>query len=186
MNIRETPVEGAYVLEVERLEDERGFFARAWDLERLETWGMGMTMVQANIGFSTRKGTLRGLHFQRVPHQEAKLVRCTMGTIFDVVLDLRPDSPTFTQWSGVRLSAEERNMVFVPQGCAHGYLTLEDSTEVFYPVSQRYAAEAEGGVRWNDPAFGIDWPLSEGLIISEKDRSWPDFLPGTVRDPAGA
>jgi dTDP-4-dehydrorhamnose 3,5-epimerase len=175
MRVRETPVAGAFVIEVDRLEDERGFFARVWDLERLEAEGMSMAMVQANIGFSRRKGTLRGLHYQKEPNQEAKLVRCTMGSIFDVVVDLRPDSPTSMRWAGVRLSAEDRNMLFVPRGCAHGYMTLEDETEVFYPVSARYAPQSEGGVRWDDPAFGIEWPMSEGLIISEKDRSWPDF-----------
>jgi dTDP-4-dehydrorhamnose 3,5-epimerase len=183
---RQTAVMGAYVLEVDRLEDERGFFARMWDLEQLQAGGMAMDMVQANIGFSRSKGTLRGLHYQTAPHQEAKLVRCTMGAAFDVILDLRADSPTFMRWAGVSLSAEERNMVFVPPGCAHGYMTLEDSTEMFYPVSRRYVPQAERGVRWDDPAFGIDWPMKDGLIISVKDRSWPDFHPGKVPAPGQA
>jgi dTDP-4-dehydrorhamnose 3,5-epimerase len=174
----ETAVDGAYVLAVDRFEDERGFFARAWDLAELERLGMPIAMAQANIGFSKRTGTLRGLHYQKAPHQEAKLVRCTMGSAFDVVVDLRPDSSTFMRWAGVTLTARERNMVYVPRGCAHGYLTLEDDTELFYPVSSPYAPSHEAGIRWDDPAFGIVWPLRERLILSDKDRAWPDFVPG--------
>lgn len=154
--------------------DERGFFARTWCSREFEEHGLNPKLVQCSISFNVRRGTLRGMHYQAAPFAEAKLVRCTQGTIYDVVVDLRPDSPTFRQWTGARLSSENRHMMYVPEGCAHGFLTLEDETEVFYQMSEFYRAEAARGVRWNDPQFGIAWP-EEVVVISERDRTYPDF-----------
>jgi len=131
--------------------------------------------MQANIGYSKKKYTLRGLHYQIAPHREAKLVRCTKGSLLDVVVDIRPDSPTYKEWIGVELSESNHTMFYVPEGCAHGYQTLEDDTEVFYMVSAFYAPEHERGIRWDDPAFGIQWREMDDIIISDKDRQWPDF-----------
>jgi dTDP-4-dehydrorhamnose 3,5-epimerase len=168
-------VDGAYVIDVEPREDERGFFARVWCEREFAEHGLTTRLVQWNLAFSHRRGTLRGLHFQSPPHAEAKLVRCTRGAIYDVIVDLRPASPTFTQWLGVELTADNRRMLYVPEGCAHGYQTLVDNTETLYPVTEFYTPEAEAGVRWDDPAFGIEWPDAKGALLSEKDRSWPDY-----------
>jgi dTDP-4-dehydrorhamnose 3,5-epimerase len=165
---------GAVVIEPERLEDERGFFARSFCAREFEARGLDPRVAQCNISFNRRRGTLRGLHFQRSPHAEAKLVRCTHGAVYDVVIDLRPDSPRFLTHFGVELSASNRKMIYVPEGFAHGFQTLEDDTEVFYQMSVPFFPEAAGGVRWNDPAFAIEWPL-EVSAISEGDRSHPDF-----------
>ena len=170
-----TSLEGAYVIEIEPREDERGFFARAWCLREFAEHGLSSELVQASIAWSRRKGTLRGLHFQHPPHAETKVVRCTRGAIYDVIVDLRPSSPTHRQWLGVELTAENRRMLYVPEGFAHGYQTLADDTEIFYQVSAFYAPEAEGGVRWDDPSFGIEWPDSESPLLSDKDRAWPDY-----------
>jgi dTDP-4-dehydrorhamnose 3,5-epimerase len=156
------------------LEDERGFFARSFCAREFEARGLDPRVAQCNISFNRRRGTLRGLHFQRSPHAEAKLVRCTHGAVYDVVIDLRPDSPRFLTHFGVELSASNRKMIYVPEGFAHGFQTLEDDTEVFYQMSVPFFPEAAGGVRWNDPAFAIEWPL-EVSAISEGDRSHPDF-----------
>jgi dTDP-4-dehydrorhamnose 3,5-epimerase len=176
----ETELAGAYVVDLERREDERGFFARAWCASEFGEHGLSTRLVQCNLSFNARQGTLRGMHFQRDPHAEAKLVRCTRGSVYDVIIDLRPESPTYMRWLGVELSAENRRALYVPEGFAHGYQTLVDDTETFYQVSEFYAPEAEGGVRWNDPAFGIEWPHPDAPLLSPKDASWPDYRPVTA------
>ena len=168
---------GAYLIEPERREDERGFFARAWCRDEFEAHGLNANLVQCNISFNTKKGTLRGMHYQAAPHAEAKLVRCTMGAIYDVIIDLRPASPTFKRWFAAELTAENRRMLYIPEGFAHGLQTLQDNSEVFYQMSAYYAPEYSRGVRWNDPAFGIEWPAADpAYIITEKDRSYADFM----------
>lgn len=169
-----TALEGAFVIDPERREDDRGFFARVFCVDELREHGLLADYVQANVGFSTRKGTLRGMHFQRAPHAEAKLVRCTMGTVYDVIVDLRPGSPTHGQWLGVELGAESRRLLYVPEGFAHGYQTLSDAAEIVYDTTHRYSPESATGVRYDDPAFGIAWPLPVASI-SDADRSWPDY-----------
>ncbi len=170
-----TRLAGAFILEPEKQEDDRGFFARTWCQREFEAHGLNPRLVQCSISFNKKKGTLRGLHFQSAPHEEAKLVRCTMGAIYDVILDLRGHSPTFKEHVAVVLSAENRKMLYVPEGLAHGFQTLEDHTEVFYQMSEFYVPAPVGGVRWDDPAFGIQWPAAD-RIISERDRSYPDFV----------
>jgi dTDP-4-dehydrorhamnose 3,5-epimerase len=174
MTFRHTKLPGAMEISVDTIADERGFFARSWCREEFRNRGLNQNLVQCSISFNAQKGTLRGLHYQAPPFAEAKLVRCTQGAVYDVVLDLRPDSPAFEQWIAVCLSAANREMVYVPEGCAHGFLTLEDDTEVFYQMSEFYHPEAARGVRWNDPEFGIQWP-GEVRVISERDRGYPDF-----------
>ena len=169
-----TELSGAFVVDLEPIEDARGFFARAWDGRDFAAKGLTTEIAQVNTSLSRRKGTLRGMHYQVAPHEEAKLVRCIKGAVFDVVVDLRPDSETYKRWTGAELTASNRRMMYVPQGCAHGFQALGDDTEIFYLVSAFYSSEAESGVRWDDSAFGIDWPL-EPTEISDKDRSWPDF-----------
>lgn len=170
----ETALKGAYVIEIERLEDERGFFARTWCQREFESHGLNPRLVQCNISFNKKKGTLRGMHYQAPPFEEAKLIRCTRGALYDVIIDLRVTSPTFMQHFGIILTPEQRNMLYVPEGFAHGFLTLEDNTEVFYQMSEFYAPAYARGVRWNDPAFGIQWPIPV-QVISERDASYPDF-----------
>lgn len=162
------------MIEPERLEDERGFFARAWCQREFESHGLSPRLVQCDISFNTKKGTLRGMHYQVAPHEEAKLVRCTMGAIYDVIINLRPDLPTFKQWVAVELTANNRRMLYVPEGFAHGFQTLVDHTEVSYQMTEFYHPESARGVRWDDPAFAIEWPLADP-ILSEKDRTYPDF-----------
>lgn len=174
MLFKETVLKGAYVVEPERIVDERGFFARTWCRSEFETHGLNPNLVQCNISSNVKKGTLRGMHHQVAPRAEAKLVRCTAGAIYDVIVDLRPDSGTFKRWTGVELNADNRYMLYIPEGFAHGFLTLSDDAEVFYQMSEYYSAEHARSVRWNDPAFGIQWP-GEVLVISERDRSYPDF-----------
>jgi dTDP-4-dehydrorhamnose 3,5-epimerase len=175
MIFTETKLPGAFIIELEKFTDERGFFARAWCQNEFEAHGLQTTWVQANIGFSKKRGTLRGLHYQVAPYQEVKLMRCIRGAIYDVIIDLRPESPTYKQWLGVELSADNRQMLYVPAGFAHGYQALLDDSETFYQVSQAYTPGAERGVRWNDPAFGITWPITENVILSAKDKNSPDF-----------
>jgi dTDP-4-dehydrorhamnose 3,5-epimerase len=170
-----TKLQDAYIIDLQKHGDDRGFFARAWCENEFQEHGLRPEWVQANLAYSARKGTLRGLHYQAAPYGEAKLIRCIRGAIYDVIVDLRPDSPTYMGWLGMELSADNRRALYVPEGFAHGYQTLMDDTEVFYPVSQFYTPGAERGVRWNDPAFSIEWPLTEGLTLSEKDKNWPDF-----------
>jgi len=169
-------LEGAYVVEPQLREDERGFFARAWCEREFSERNLASRMVQANISGSRKRGTLRGLHYQTAPHEEAKLVRCTRGAIYDVIVDLRSGSPSRAQWFGVELTADNRRMLYVPEGFAHGYQTLADDTEVTYQVSAFYAPDVERGLRWNDSAFGIEWPITDNVTLSEKDKAWPDYL----------
>jgi dTDP-4-dehydrorhamnose 3,5-epimerase len=171
----ETSLKGAFIIEPEKHEDERGFFARTWCQREFATYRLKTRLAQCSISFSHKRGALRGMHYQAAPYEEVKLVRCTRGAIYDVVVDLRPDSPTFTRWVAVELTADNHRMLYVPEKFAHGFQTLEDNTEVFYQMSQFYAPEYARGVRWNDLAFGIQWPLAE-RIISERDHSYPDFL----------
>ncbi len=172
MTFESTAVDGAYVVQMERIVDERGFFARAWCRREFAERGIDVSFVQENIGYSRRAGTLRGLHFQRAPHDEVKLVRCTAGAVWDVAVDLRSESPTYRRWAGVELSAKARNMLLVPAGCAHGYLTLVDGAEITYLTSQFYEPGAATGVRFDDPAFAIAWPRPVE-VVSEQDRAWP-------------
>lgn len=171
----ESPIDGALVVELDRRSDDRGFFARAWCEEEFAAHGLNARFVQANVAFSERSGTLRGLHYQLAPHEEEKLIRCTRGAIYDVIVDLRPESPTFEQWAAVELTAENGRMVHVPAGCAHGYQTLVGRSEVFYLVSYPYTPAAEAGIRYDDPAFDVAWPL-EVRELSPKDRAWPDYV----------
>jgi dTDP-4-dehydrorhamnose 3,5-epimerase len=171
----ETRLPGVFLVEAERYEDDRGFFAHSWTQRGFAERGLDARLVECNISYNIKRGTLRGIHFQRPPRAQGKLVRCTAGAIFDVAVDLRPDSPTSKQWFGVELTARNRLMLFIPEGLAHGYLTLEDDTEVFYQVTDVYAPELGDGVRWNDPAFGICWPEVGQLIINERDDTFPDF-----------
>jgi dTDP-4-dehydrorhamnose 3,5-epimerase len=177
MRFTETALPGAYLVDLERREDERGFFARAWAEDEFAAHGLDTRVSQCNLSFNERRGTLRGLHYQVAPHAEVKVVRCTRGAVYDVIVDLRPGSATYLRWIAVELSTENRRVLYVPEGFAHGYQTLEDETETFYQVSVPYAPGAERGVRWDDPAFGIEWPDVEERVMSEKDRTWPDFRP---------
>jgi dTDP-4-dehydrorhamnose 3,5-epimerase len=175
MIFRETPLNGAYIIELERRVDERGFFARSWCQHEFAERGLNANLVQCNISFNTRRGTLRGLHFQRAPYEEAKLVRCTQGAIFDVIIDLRPNSSTFRKHHSVQLDSDNRLALFIPEGFAHGFQTLLDGTEVHYQMSQFHMPEAGGsGIRWDDPAFQIEWPVADP-ILNARDRSYPDF-----------
>jgi dTDP-4-dehydrorhamnose 3,5-epimerase len=174
MTFHPTKLPGVCEIRIQPLTDERGFFARSWCRREFENRGLNPALAQCNISFNTCTGTLRGMHYQAPPYAEAKIVRCTHGAIYDVVVDLRRDSPTFKAWIGVALSARERNMLYVPEGCAHGFLTLEDRSEVFYQMSEFYHPEAARGVRWDDPAFQIAWPAAP-QVISERDRTYPDF-----------
>jgi dTDP-4-dehydrorhamnose 3,5-epimerase len=175
MIFTEREVKGVYVIELERFEDERGFFAPSFSQREFEAHGLVGRFLENNVSYNRRRGTLRGLHYQAAPYGQAKLVRCTRGSIFDVAVDLRPTSPTFRQWVGVRLTQENRLMVYLPADIAHGFQTLEDDTEVFYQVSEVYTPEASMGYRWNDPAFKVKWPLPDGPILSKRDESYSDF-----------
>jgi dTDP-4-dehydrorhamnose 3,5-epimerase len=174
MIFQETKLPGAFEIHIEPRADERGFFARSWCQQEFRQHGLNPNLVQCNISFNPRKGTLRGMHYQVDPHAEAKIVRCTKGAIYDVVLDLRAHTPTFKEWIGVTLTAANHDMIYVPEGCAHGFLTLEDETEVFYQMSEFYHVGSARGVRWNDPAFQIVWPAQPG-VVSERDDAYPDF-----------
>jgi dTDP-4-dehydrorhamnose 3,5-epimerase len=175
MIFSETEIGGAYIVELQKFEDERGFFARGWCQKEFEDHGLPDRIAQVNISFNKHKHTLRGFHYQMYPHQEDKLLRCTRGSVCDVMIDLRPQSPTYKRHITVTLSGTNHRMLLVPKGCANAFLTMEDETEVTYLVSEFYAPAAERGVRWNDPAFAIRWPVAEPAVISDKDRSWPDY-----------
>lgn len=175
MKFIETKLKGAFVIEPEMNIDERGFFARIWCQRELKSQGLNPNLVQSSIALSKKKGTLRGMHYQLPPHEETKLVRCTKGAIYDVIIDLRPKSKTFKQWFGIKLTAENYKMIYVPEGFAHGYQTVEDNTEVLYLISEFFSPEFYAGVRWNDPAFKIVWPETKNIIISDKDKNCPDF-----------
>ena len=170
----ETTVTGAWILEPEPETDERGFFARIWDGDEFAQRGLNVELAHSSIAHTRKRGTLRGLHYQVPPHEETKLVRCVAGAIFDVAVDLRPDSPTFTDWVGLELSAENRLSLYVPEGCAHGFLSLSDATEVLYLISGQHSPDAARGIRFDDPAFGIRLPES-ALFLNERDRTFPDF-----------
>jgi len=165
---------GAFIIATERLEDERGFLARSFCQEEFRAHGLDFPIAQCSISFNRRKGTLRGMHLQVAPYEEAKLVRCTRGAIYDVIIDLRPESPTFRQWLAMELTADNRLMLCVPRGFAHGFQTLEDNTEVFYMMSEFYHPECAKGVRWNDPMFNIKWPNGD-RIIAARDLTYSDF-----------
>jgi dTDP-4-dehydrorhamnose 3,5-epimerase len=167
-----TALEGVFLIELELLKDERGFFARSYCAEEFLKNGLNPQLAQCNISYNQKKGTLRGMHFQEDPYREAKLVRCIRGSIFDVVIDLRRDSRTFEKWIGIELSDQQPTLLYIPEGCAHGFQTLEDKTELFYQMSYPYVAEAARGLRWNDPYFNIHWPVEE-KIISLKDQHYP-------------
>jgi len=170
----ETKLPGVFEIHIDAKRDERGFFARTWCHQEFTARGLSGRLVQCSMSFSARKGTLRGLHYQIVPHQETKLIHCTRGAIYDVVLDLRQESPTYKDWLAVTLTAEKHNMIYVPEGCAHGFLTLEDGCEVSYQMSEFWEPESARGVRWDDPVFQIQWP-AEVEVISQRDRSYPGF-----------
>ena len=172
MIFQESPLAGAYTIELDRLEDERGFFARSYSAEEFAARGLPAAMPQSSVSFNARRGTLRGLHYQAEPHAEDKLVRCTAGAIYDVIVDLRPDSPTARRWFGVELSAANHRSLFVPKGLAHGFMTLRDDTEVLYMISVPYAPGFERGLRWNDPAIGISWPTAPS-VVSARDAAYP-------------
>ena len=174
MIFNETALLGAYIIEPERLEDHRGFFGRIWCNNELKQKGLQHKLAQSNVGFSYRKGPMRGLHFQKAPHAEVKIVRCTRGAIFDVIVDLRPESPSYKRWFGVQLDEENRKMIYVPEGFAQGYITLAENTEIYYHTSEFYNPSSAIGIRYNDPEFGIVWP-TEITVISEQDREWPDY-----------
>ena len=169
-----TPLAGAFVIEPEPVIDDRGWFARAWCRREFEARGLTTRIAQCSISANVRKGTPRGLHYQVAPHEEIKLVRCTRGSVYDVIIDLRPESATFTRHFAVDLTADNHRMLYVPAGFTHGFQTLEDDTELFYQISELYSPEHARGVRWDDPAFQISWPPAE-RIISETDRGYPDF-----------
>jgi dTDP-4-dehydrorhamnose 3,5-epimerase len=174
------------VVDLEKREDERGFFARAWCRDEFAQAGLSTDIVQCNVSFNHHQGTIRGMHYQTAPHEEVKLVRCTRGAVYDVIIDLRPESKTYMSWIGVELTAENRRMIYVPEGFAHGYQTLCDDVETFYQVSAFYTPGAEQGIRWDDPAFAIEWPEPKEIVISEKDRSWPEFISARGGQPAPA
>ncbi|MFC4844737.1 dTDP-4-dehydrorhamnose 3,5-epimerase [Bradyrhizobium sp. GCM10023182] len=176
MKFHKIPLDGAYTIELEKRGDDRGFFARLFCQREFETAGVPMSAVQINNSLSAKAGTLRGMHYQLPPAAEIKVVRCIRGALYDAIIDIRPDSPTFGKSFGVELTAENRMMIMVPRGFAHGILTLTDDTEAFYLVSAFYGPEQERGIRFDDPRFGIDWPRSP-VEVSPKDRTWPDFDP---------
>jgi len=174
MIFTKTKLNGAFIIEFEKQKDERGFFARTWDYKQFKEHSLNSNLVQCGISFNEKKGTLRGMHYQVKPYQETKLVRCTKGRIFDVIIDLRPKSETFKEWYGIELTADNYKMLYVPEDFAHGFMTLEDNTEIFYQISQYYNPEFGRGILWDDQAFQIRWPL-QPIIISKKDLGYPQF-----------
>jgi dTDP-4-dehydrorhamnose 3,5-epimerase len=168
MLFKETKLKGVFVVELELIKDDRGFFACSWSPDEFEKHGLNPRLSQCNISFNNRSGTLRGMHFQERPYEEAKLVRCTRGAVYDVAVDLRPDSPTRYQWAAIELTASNRRMLYIPEGFAHGYQTLDDDTEIFYQMSETYHPEVARGLRWDDPRLGIEWPL-DVAVISKRD-----------------
>lgn len=174
MKFSQTPIPGAYVIDIDKKEDERGFFARSFCAKEFSCHGLETNFIQINNSLSVKKGTLRGLHYQLAPMQEVKVIRCIKGKIYDVIVDIREDSLTFGHSFGVELSEENKTMLYVPKGCAHGFITLEDNSELFYLVSEYYSPQLERGIRWDDPEFSIKWPISP-CVISERDLSHPNF-----------
>jgi len=175
MIFRELRLKDAFIVDIERLEDERGFFARTFCEREFETHGLDRQLVQSSISFNKNKGTLRGMHYQTAPKEEARVVRCTQGSIYDVIIDLRQCSQTFKQWEAFELTSENRRMIYIPEGFAHGFQTLEDDTEVLYYMTEFYAPELSRGVRWDDPAFGIRWPAAD-RTIALRDQQYPAFI----------
>ena len=176
MLFKKAKLKGAFIVELEPIEDERGFFARSFCKKEFEKQGLNPNIAQCNVSYNKKKGTLRGMHYQVAPHEEAKMVSCTIGTIYDVIIDLRPDSPTYCKWMAVELNANDHKMFYIPEGFAHGFQTIEDNTTVFYQMTEFYHPKSAKGIRWNDSAFQINWPIiKEDIIISEKDRSYTDF-----------
>lgn len=175
MRFTKTEVAGSCVVELEPIEDHRGFFARGWDIDEMAANGVAAEIAQINMVMSASIGTIRGLHWRPLTHPEAKFVRCTRGRVFDVCVDVRPDSDTYLAWTGVELTPDNRMALAVPPGCAHGFQALEPGSEVWYAVSAPYEPGVETGARWDDPAFGIDWPLVDDVVVSQKDGAWPSF-----------
>jgi len=175
MLFSEVPLADAWVIDIEPVGDQRGFFSRVWCKREFEKLGLKTDLAQANVAFNEKKGTLRGMHFQCAPYQEVKVVRCTRGAIYDVIVDIRKNSATYGKWYGVELTQENSRMLYVPEGFAHGYQTLVDKSEIFYMVSEYYTPGSEGGLRWDDPRFGIEWPEEAHRLISDKDKNWLDF-----------
>ena len=174
MRFTETALPGVYLIDIEPLDDDRGFFARLWCRDELARKGLSTDVAQVSVSFNRRRGTLRGMHYQVAPHEEVKLVRCTRGAIYDVVVDLRPDSPTFRRWMSAELTVDNRRTLYVPKGVAHGFQTLTDDAEVLYQISEFHHPESARGVRWDDAAFGIRWP-DRAPILSGRDSGYPDF-----------
>ena len=174
MKFTELQLKGAFLIEIKKIEDQRGFFGRSWCQDEFKAHGLNADIKQKNTSLTIKKGTIRGMHYQVNPFQETKFIRCTRGSIYDVIIDLRPDSPTFLQWVGNELTENNYRMVYVPENFAHGFITLENNTEVYYPVTEFYTPGAERGIRWNDKVFNIEWPIPVE-IVSEKDASHPDF-----------
>ncbi|MDH4128864.1 MAG: dTDP-4-dehydrorhamnose 3,5-epimerase [Spirochaetota bacterium] len=175
MKFIETPLKGAFIIELDEIKDDRGFFARSWCKKEFKDLGLNPKLVQCSISFNKKKGTLRGMHFQVKPHEEAKLIRCTMGKLYDVIIDLRPNSKTYKQWFSIELSQDNRKMLYIPEAFAHGFQTLTDNTEIFYQMSQFFHEESASGVSWDDPTFNILWPIKE-IIISDKDKAYPKLI----------
>ena len=167
-------MEGSYFIEIQKHEDERGFFSRSWCKNEFEDHGLNTRLVQENIGFSLKKGTLRGLHYQIPPYEEAKVIRCTKGAIYDVIVDLRPDSKTYKQWLSIELNCDNRSILYIPEGFAQGYITLKNNTEIYYHTTQFYAPEFARGIRYDDSSIGINWPIKVS-VISEADKNWPNY-----------
>lgn len=176
MIFKECKLKGAFIIEIDKKSDDRGFFARTWCKNEFEAQGLSTKFVQVNLAFNEKKGILRGMHYQKNPYEEVKLVRCTRGALYDVIIDIRKDSPTYKQWIGIELTQDNYRMLYIPEGFAHGYQTLQDHTEIIYQVSQFYTPNAEGGVRWDDPTVNIVWPETEERNISSKDQMWPPLV----------
>lgn len=176
MVFKETSIAGAYLVDLKRIEDDRGFFARAWSSDEFAGMGLATVFPQMNLSLSVRKGTIRGFHYQKSPHEEAKFIRCVRGALFEVMIDLRPDSPTYLKWAGFEIRASDYQALYVPPGCARGVQTLEDNSEMLYMASASYQPGAEAGIRWDDPFFGVEWPDVGQRIVSDKDQAWPDFV----------
>ena len=174
MQFIQTPLAGAYLIQPEAISDNRGFFARSFCEKEFAVHGLSTKSVQCNISYNNKRGTLRGMHFQHKPNAEAKLVRCTSGAIYDVIIDLRENSPTFSRWVGYELTSSNHNAMYIPEGFAHGFQTLVDDSEVFYQMFNFFVPESAGGVRWDDPAFKIEWPI-KNFVMSDKDCSYPNF-----------
>lgn len=172
MKFTKSRIPGAWIIDVSEIHDDRGFFAMTWLPGEFTKRGLDPSLAQCNLAFNHKRGTLRGMHFQNAPHEQVKIIRCTRGALLDVIVDLRPDSPAYRQWEAVELTADNRRMFYMPKGIAHGYITLTDGAEAYYHTSIPWAPQAESGVRWNDPAFGIKWPFEPG-IVSAKDGAWP-------------